>query len=45
MLYSSTKFSAGRATLIATKHGLLLTLSNDIDKIIMLSGGRGGCAR
>ena len=45
MLYSSTKFSAGRATHIAIKHGLLLTLSNDIDKIIMLSGGGGGCAR
>ena len=36
--------SGGGATHIATKNGLLSTLSNDIDKILIVAGGGGGAA-
>ena len=40
--YGGTRGSGGGATSIATKSGLLSTLSEDIDKILIVAGGGGG---
>ena len=40
--YNYNKSSSGGATHIATKSGLLSTLSNDRDKILIVAGGGGG---